>query len=70
MDAVAVNFDIVIVECPPALEFADAQIIAASCGSCLLVAQRDETRLGDIDAVKALLAPTGTPLTGAVMLGA
>jgi chain length determinant protein tyrosine kinase EpsG len=67
MEAVAVNFDIVIVDCPPALEFADAQRIAACCGSCLLVARRDDTRIGDIEAVKAQLAPTGTPLVGAVM---
>ena len=68
MDAVAVNFDVVIVECPPALEFADAQIIAASCGSCMLVAKRDDTRIGDVEAVKAVLAPTGAPLVGAVVL--
>lgn len=68
MEAVAVNFDIVIVECPPALEFADAQIIAAACGSCMLVAQRDRTRIDDIEAVKSMLAPTGTPLVGGVVL--
>jgi|SRR5688572_12894145 len=67
MEMVAVNFDIVIVDCPPALEFADAQLIAASCGSCLLLARRDDTRIADIEAVKAQLAPTGTPLVGAVM---
>jgi protein-tyrosine kinase len=67
MEVAAVNFDIVIVDCPPALDFADAQLIAACSGSCLLVARRDHTRIADIEAVKAQLAPTGTPLVGAVM---
>jgi capsular exopolysaccharide synthesis family protein len=68
METVAVNFDVVIVDCPPALDYADAQRIAACCGYCLLVAQRDDTRLADIEAVKSLLAPTGTPLVGATLI--
>jgi len=67
MDVAAVSFDVVIVDCPPALDYADAQLIAAHCGHALLVTERDSTRLADIDAVKAQLLPTGAQLVGAVM---
>ena len=67
MDVAAVSFDVVIVDCPPALEYADSQLIAARCGHCLLVTRRDATRLADIEAVKTQLLPTGVQLVGAVM---
>jgi protein-tyrosine kinase len=67
MDVASVSFDIVIVDVAPALEYADAQMVAARCGSSLLVAKRDHTRVADIDAVKAQLQPTGTSLVGAVL---
>jgi chain length determinant protein tyrosine kinase EpsG len=70
MEVLPVSFDVVIATAPPLLEFADAQLIAARCGGCLLVTERDATRVADIEATKARLAPTGAKLVGAVMLGA
>jgi protein-tyrosine kinase len=67
MDVATVSFDVVIVDCPPALDYADAQLVAAHCGHALLVTQRDDTRVADIEAVKAQLLPTGVQLVGAVM---
>jgi protein-tyrosine kinase len=67
MDVAAVSFDVVIVDCPPALDYADSQLIAARCGHCLLVTRRDETRLADIEAVRTQLLPTGVQLVGAVL---
>jgi len=67
MEVAAVSFDVVIVDCPAALDYADAQLIAAHCGHALLVTQRDATRLADIEAVQAQLLPTGVQLVGAVM---
>jgi len=67
MDVAAASFDVVIVDCPPALEYADAQLITSHCGHALLVVERDSTRLADIDAVKVQMSPTGVPLVGAVM---
>ena len=55
------------VDTAPALEYSDAMMVAARSGGALLVAKRDHTRLADIDAVKSLLAPTGTKLVGAVL---
>lgn len=70
MEVLPVSFDVVIATAPPLLEYADAQLIAARCGGCLLVTERDSTRLADIEAAKARLAPTRAKLVGAVMLGA
>jgi chain length determinant protein tyrosine kinase EpsG len=67
MEVVAVSFDVVIVDCAPALDYADAQLTAMHCGGCLVVARRDATRLADIEAIKAQLLPTGAQLVGAVM---
>jgi len=67
IDVAAVSFDVVIVDCPPALDYADAQLIAAHCGHALLETQRDATRLADIETVKAQLLPTEVQLVGAVM---
>lgn len=67
MDVASVSFDVVIVDVAPALEYSDALVVAARCGGALLVTKRDHTRLADIDAVKSLLAPTGTKLVGAVL---
>jgi len=67
VDVASVSFEVLLFDCPAALDFADAQVVTAHCGAALLVAQRDRTRLAEIDAIKALLAPTGAELVGAVL---
>jgi len=70
MEVLPVSFDVVIATAPPLLECADAQLIAARCGGCLLVTERDSTRVADLEMAQARLAPSGAKLIGAVMLGA
>lgn len=70
MEVLPVSFDVVIATAPPLLEYADAQLIAARCGGCLLVTEKNHTRLADIEAAQKRLAPSGAKLVGAVMLGA
>jgi chain length determinant protein tyrosine kinase EpsG len=70
MEVLPSSFDVIIATAPPLLEYADAQLIAARCGGCLLVTERDSTRVSDIEMVQARLAPSGAKLVGAVMLGA
>jgi chain length determinant protein tyrosine kinase EpsG len=60
-------FDVVIIDTPPLLECADAQVVAGLVGGCLLVAHRDQTRLDDVEAAKQQLAPAGAQLVGAVL---
>jgi chain length determinant protein tyrosine kinase EpsG len=63
------EFDIVIIDTPPILEFADTQLVAARAGSCLLSIRRDATRVADVQKVKALIEPTPTQFVGAVISG-
>jgi capsular exopolysaccharide synthesis family protein len=59
-------FDIVIVDTPPILEYADAQLIANHAGACLYVTRRDKTTLADIAQAKLQLGRTRTEIIGAV----
>jgi len=69
MDTVPAGFDVVIVDCPPLLDYADAQIISMRTRGSLLVTKRHETRVSDIERVHAHLQPTGTSLLGVVVDG-
>jgi protein-tyrosine kinase len=61
------GFDVVIVDTPPILEFADAQLVACLTKGCLLAVKRNEARVADISKVRAQLQPTTAELVGAVM---
>ena len=67
IEAAPAMFDVVIVDAPPVLEYADAQTIAMRAGGCLMVARQHVTKVIDIQRAKAQLAPTGAALLGAVM---
>ncbi|MDB6102130.1 MAG: chain length determinant protein tyrosine kinase EpsG [Gammaproteobacteria bacterium] len=69
LEAAPKNFDVVIIDTPPILEFADAQIIAAAAGGCLLSARRHVTRLADIERAGAKFAPTPALLLGTAIVG-
>src|SRR5690606_19458484 len=60
-------FDVVIFDTPPALEYADAPMIAARAGGYLLVTRRHMTRLTDVEATQSRLAPSGAAILGAVI---
>jgi len=61
------RFRAVIVATPPALEYADAQIIAARARGCVLVTRRHKTRVADVARVKSQLEPAQAVLLGAVI---
>lgn len=63
------NFDVVIIDTPPILEYADAQIIAAAAGGCLLTARRHLTRLADVERAKEKFEPAHAVLVGTALLG-
>lgn len=67
LKTMADKYRAIIVDTPPALEFADAQIVAARAQACLLVTRRHNTRIADIEEVKARLQPAGAQLLGAVI---
>jgi protein-tyrosine kinase len=57
----------IVIDTPPALAYADAQIISARAQGCLLVTKRHNTKLADVEDVKRRLEPTGAQLLGAVI---
>ncbi|HKE96691.1 MAG TPA: chain length determinant protein tyrosine kinase EpsG [Povalibacter sp.] len=60
-------YDIVIIDAPPVLEYADAQMIASRAGGYVLVTRRHRTRLADVLAVQERLEPSGATLLGAIV---
>jgi len=69
MQTLPSNFDVLIVDAPPVLEFADAQLIAAQVRNCLLVTRQHVSRLADVDSVREQVQLSGAALLGAVVNG-
>ena len=67
LKTMAEKYRAIVIDTPPALEFADAQIVAARAQGCLLITRRHRTRLADVEEVKARLQPAGAQLLGAVI---
>lgn len=61
-------FDVVLVDTPPFLESADAQLIAALIGGCVLATRRHRTRVGDVEEIKRQLQGSRAEIIGAVVL--
>jgi protein-tyrosine kinase len=69
METAPTKYDVVIVDTPPMLQCADAQLIAARAGGALLTTKRHGTRLADVLRVKAQLESAEVSLLGAVIDG-
>jgi protein-tyrosine kinase len=67
METVSSQFDVVILDAPPVLECADAQIIASRAGGVVLTTRRHRSRVAEAIQVKSLLEPAGAILLGAVI---
>lgn len=61
------RFGVIILDTPPALAYADAQIVSARTHGALLVARRHRTRLGDVERVQERISSAGAQLLGAVI---
>ena len=69
LEELSARFDVMLLDTPPLLDFADAQIVAARAGACLLGTRRNSTTMADIDRVKSQLNPNVTNMLGAVISG-
>ncbi len=58
------EFDVILLDTPPALTCADAQTIAFRTRSVLLIARKDHTRIADTERVVRDLADGGTEILG------
>jgi chain length determinant protein tyrosine kinase EpsG len=69
METATTKYGIVILDTPPMLQCADAQLIAARAGGAVLATKRHETRLNDVARIKSQLEAAGVTLLGAVVDG-
>jgi chain length determinant protein tyrosine kinase EpsG len=67
METQPAAFDIVILDTAPALEYADAQIVAARAHGCLFSVRRTETRAADVTRMMELFSSPGGMMLGAVI---
>jgi receptor protein-tyrosine kinase len=61
------EFDVVLIDTPPAIQYADATTIAVLGGGALLVTRQDNTRLEDTRKLTDRLNELGVPMVGAVL---
>ena len=61
------NYDVIFIDTPPALAYADAQCVAFRAGSALLINRKDHTRLSDANSVVKEMSEAGTHVVGAVL---
>jgi protein-tyrosine kinase len=69
METATAKYGVVIVDTPPMLQCADAQIIAVRAGGAVLATKRHATRLTDVVRIKAQLEAAGVSVLGAVIDG-
>jgi protein-tyrosine kinase len=67
MDTAPIKYDVVIIDAPPMLQCADAQLIAARVRGAVLATKRHRTRLADVMRVKSQLESAEAVLLGAVI---
>jgi protein-tyrosine kinase len=60
-------FDIILIDTPAMLEFADAQLVATITGGCLLSARRHRTRVDDMEEIRHQLLGSRIEIVGAVV---
>lgn len=61
------DFDVIIVDTAPALQFSDAQAVSFRAGSAVVLARRNHTRLADTHQVVRDLGNSGTRVVGTVI---
>jgi protein-tyrosine kinase len=61
------QFDVVIVDTPPAVATSDAQAIAARCGGALMVSSLNQTRMADLANVRDQLLVCGVQIVAAIV---
>ena len=61
------QFDVILIDTPPAEQGMDAQIIASLCHGTLLVARQHKTRLNDLQMLKNALQDTGSQCHGTIL---
>ena len=66
LDELRKSFDVILIDSPPAVKYADAQLIATQAGAALVVSRKDVSRMAETKAVSDYLTQSGSTLLGAV----
>jgi protein-tyrosine kinase len=67
LDGFVANYDVVLLDTPPAMPTSDAQLIAAKAGNALIVARSNHTRRANMLAVMAALKQARVNVVGSVV---
>ena len=67
LDDLRPDYDVILCDTPPVMNYADAQSVAFRAGSVLILARKDHTRLADTHAVIRELSDTGARVIGTVL---
>jgi chain length determinant protein tyrosine kinase EpsG len=67
LDELRKRFDVILIDSPPAGQYADAQAIATRARAALVVARKDVTRLSQTKALSDALSQSGAAVVGAVL---
>ncbi len=68
-ESIQALYDVVLIDTPPVLEHADAQIVAARARGCLIVTRRGKTRVAEVERMRDMLQTDGTTVVGAALCG-
>ena len=63
------QFDLIIVDSPPALAVTDPVVIGRFTGTTIIIARHMETMLGEVGAVRRMFEVAGVKVTGAILNG-
>jgi len=66
LEGMRTEFDVILIDTPPAKLYADAQSVAFRAGSAMVLARKDHTRLADATRVIRELSDTGARIVGTV----
>ncbi|SRR5712691_27020 len=66
LDELRTEFDIILIDTPPAKLYADAQSVVFRAGSAMMLVRKDHTRLADTTRVIRELSDTGARIVGTV----
>src|SRR5216684_559803 len=66
LNELGTEFDVILLDTPPAKLYADAQSVAFRAGSVMLLARKDHTRVADTTSVIRELGDTGVRIVGSV----
>jgi len=67
LDSIAPQYDVILIDTPPALDCSDAQILSARVGGALIVARRHHAKIIDVEEVKRQLDIAGVKMVGTVL---